>query len=133
MQGGSFLQHNTFKRRQRKFFKIFFFRGGRRGWGDCRDKGVGEGGVDRQATFPLLVVRTGPVREYPLETLCERGGGVARGVDGDRKKVWCIKEQRKLISYMHRWASTSILISAISDIEHRHLLFRYREKKKNSD
>ncbi len=28
----------------------------------------------------------------------------------------------------HRWASTSILMSAISDIRHRHLLFRYRKK-----
>ncbi len=28
-----------------------------------------------------------------------------------------------------RWASTSALISAISDIRHRHLLFRYRNKK----
>jgi hypothetical protein len=29
---------------------------------------------------------------------------------------------------MHRWASTSTSISAISDIRHRHLLFRYRKK-----
>jgi hypothetical protein len=28
----------------------------------------------------------------------------------------------------HRWASTSILMSAISDIRHRHLLFRYRRQ-----
>jgi hypothetical protein len=28
----------------------------------------------------------------------------------------------------HRWASTSTLISAISDIQHRHLLFGYRKK-----
>jgi hypothetical protein len=31
-------------------------------------------------------------------------------------------------SYSHRWASTSTSISAISDIRHRHLLFRYRKK-----
>ncbi len=30
--------------------------------------------------------------------------------------------------FPHRWASTSILVSAISDIRHRHLLFRYRKK-----
>ncbi len=30
--------------------------------------------------------------------------------------------------YDHRWASTSTSISAISDIRHRHLLFRYRKK-----
>ncbi len=30
--------------------------------------------------------------------------------------------------YIHRWASTSILMSAISDIRHQHLLFRYRRK-----
>jgi hypothetical protein len=29
---------------------------------------------------------------------------------------------------LHRWASTSTSISAISDIQHRHLLFRYRTK-----
>ncbi len=29
---------------------------------------------------------------------------------------------------MHRWALTSILMSAISDIWHRHLLFRYRRQ-----
>jgi hypothetical protein len=29
----------------------------------------------------------------------------------------------------HRWASTSILMSAISDIRHRHLLFRNRRQK----
>ncbi len=28
----------------------------------------------------------------------------------------------------HRWASTSISMSAISDIPHRHLLFRYRKQ-----
>jgi hypothetical protein len=28
----------------------------------------------------------------------------------------------------HRWASTSILMSVISDILHRHLLFRYRRQ-----
>ncbi len=28
----------------------------------------------------------------------------------------------------HRWASTSAFISAISDIRHRHILFRYRTK-----
>jgi hypothetical protein len=28
----------------------------------------------------------------------------------------------------HRWASTSISMSAISDIRHRHLLFRYRRQ-----
>ncbi len=28
----------------------------------------------------------------------------------------------------HRWASASILMSAISDIRHRHLLFRYRKR-----
>jgi hypothetical protein len=31
-------------------------------------------------------------------------------------------------TYIHRWASTSTSISAISDIRHRHLLFRYRKK-----
>jgi hypothetical protein len=36
-------------------------------------------------------------------------------------------EKAKAHSY-HRWASTSILMSAISDIRHRHLLFRYRKK-----
>ncbi len=33
-----------------------------------------------------------------------------------------------LIYYNQRWASTSILMSAISDIRHRHLLFRYQKK-----
>ncbi len=28
----------------------------------------------------------------------------------------------------HRWASTSIIMSAISDLQHRHLLFRHRNK-----
>jgi hypothetical protein len=32
------------------------------------------------------------------------------------------------IQYFHRWALTSILMSAISDIRHRHLLFRYRRQ-----
>ncbi len=32
------------------------------------------------------------------------------------------------VSYPHRWALTSILISAMSDTRHRHLLFRYRKK-----
>ncbi len=30
--------------------------------------------------------------------------------------------------YSHRWASTLISMSAISDIRHRHLLFRYRRQ-----
>ncbi len=30
--------------------------------------------------------------------------------------------------YPHRWASTLISMSAISDIQHRHLLFRYRSE-----
>jgi hypothetical protein len=30
--------------------------------------------------------------------------------------------------YLQRWASTSISMSAISDIRHRHLLFRYRRQ-----
>ncbi len=29
---------------------------------------------------------------------------------------------------LHRWASTSISMSAISDIRHRHMLFRYRRQ-----
>jgi hypothetical protein len=29
---------------------------------------------------------------------------------------------------LHRWASTSISMSVISDIRHRHLLFRYRRQ-----
>ncbi len=33
-----------------------------------------------------------------------------------------------LLMLQHRWASTSILMSAISDIRHQHLLFRYRRK-----
>jgi hypothetical protein len=33
-----------------------------------------------------------------------------------------------LITYYHRWASTSISMSAISDIQHRHLLFQYRRQ-----
>jgi hypothetical protein len=32
------------------------------------------------------------------------------------------------LHHMHRWALTSILMSAISDIRHRHLLFRYRRQ-----
>jgi hypothetical protein len=32
------------------------------------------------------------------------------------------------VSGLHRWASTLILMSAISDIRHRHLLFGYRRK-----
>ncbi len=32
------------------------------------------------------------------------------------------------LSINHRWESTSILTSAISDIRHQHLLFRYRKK-----
>ncbi len=32
------------------------------------------------------------------------------------------------VSIHHRWASTSILMLAISDIRHRHLLFQYRKK-----
>jgi hypothetical protein len=40
--------------------------------------------------------------------------------------------------HKHKWASTSISMSAISDIRHRHLLFRYRRqicrtKKRHSD
>jgi hypothetical protein len=31
--------------------------------------------------------------------------------------------------FYHRWALTSAFMSAISDIWHRHLLFRYRNKK----
>ncbi len=31
------------------------------------------------------------------------------------------------LMYQHRWASTSTSMSAISDIRHRHLLFRYRK------
>jgi hypothetical protein len=31
-------------------------------------------------------------------------------------------------THVHRWASTSTSISAVSDIRHRHLLFRYRKK-----
>jgi hypothetical protein len=30
--------------------------------------------------------------------------------------------------YRHRWTSISILISAISDVRHQYLLFRYRKK-----
>jgi hypothetical protein len=42
------------------------------------------------------------------------------------------------LTYEHRWASTSISMSAISDIRHRHLLFRYqrqicRTEKRHSD
>jgi hypothetical protein len=33
-----------------------------------------------------------------------------------------------LLGWRHRWASTSTLMSAISDIRHRHLLFLYRKK-----
>jgi hypothetical protein len=32
------------------------------------------------------------------------------------------------VPYDHRWASTSISMSAISDIRHRHLLLRYRRQ-----
>jgi hypothetical protein len=31
-------------------------------------------------------------------------------------------------TYRHRWASTSISMSAISDIRHRHLIFQYRRQ-----
>jgi hypothetical protein len=37
--------------------------------------------------------------------------------------------QSNLCGINHRWASTSALMSAISDIRHRYLLFRYRNKK----
>ncbi len=33
-----------------------------------------------------------------------------------------------LLSNIHRWASISISMPAISDIRHRHLLFQYRKK-----
>jgi hypothetical protein len=33
-----------------------------------------------------------------------------------------------VLVYKHRWASTSISMSAISDIRHQHLLFRYRRQ-----
>ncbi len=33
-----------------------------------------------------------------------------------------------LCTYYHRWVSTSILMSTISDIRHQHLLFWYRKK-----
>jgi hypothetical protein len=33
-----------------------------------------------------------------------------------------------LLGDHHKWASTSISMSAISDIRHRHLLFRYRRQ-----
>jgi hypothetical protein len=33
-----------------------------------------------------------------------------------------------IVTTGHRWASTSILMSAISDIRHRHLLLRYRRQ-----
>ncbi len=36
--------------------------------------------------------------------------------------------ERQLVCFRHRWASTSTSISAISDIRHRHLLFRYQKK-----
>jgi hypothetical protein len=37
-------------------------------------------------------------------------------------------ETQPLLHIHHRWASTSISVSAISDIRHRHLLFRYRRQ-----
>ncbi len=43
---------------------------------------------------------------------------------------WCyfLVVNRVLNGPFHRWASTSISMSAISDIRHRHMLFRYRRQ-----
>ncbi len=40
----------------------------------------------------------------------------------------CLARPGRGAPYRHRWAATSILMSAISDIRHRHLLFWYRKK-----
>jgi hypothetical protein len=42
--------------------------------------------------------------------------------------LWSALHSVKQIPWSHRWASTSTSISAISDIRHRYLLFRYRKK-----
>ncbi len=39
--------------------------------------------------------------------------------------MWC---NGILRTSLYRWASTSFIMSAISDIRHRHLLFRYRRQ-----
>ncbi len=44
------------------------------------------------------------------------------------QKMWESATDEIRISSKHRWASTSTSISAISDIRHRHLLYRYRKK-----
>jgi hypothetical protein len=43
-------------------------------------------------------------------------------------RVHSVDRSRWVWGHTHRWASTSAFMSAISDIWHRHLLFRYRNK-----